>query len=565
MPNGTTITESGTELQPARPGEERGTATGWLQDLVFTVDHKKLGMLYVGTGLFFFVLAGIMALLIRAQLAFPNGHVTSPQEFNSLITMHGTVMIFWVAMPIVFGMINYLVPLMIGARDMAFPRLNAFSFWLTFFSGFFLFLSFVAGPGLYGASGAPDAGWFAIAPLTSSAFSKGPSIDYWSLSVLISGIGSVTGGINIMVTIICFRTRGMTLHRMPLFVWLSLVTMFLVVVFLPPLSAAQIMLTLERFLGATFFDAQAGGSAILWQHFFWIFGHPEVDILVLPAFAVISEVVPVFSRKPIFGYPMMVAATVLIGFISAGVWAHHMFTVGLNSFGVTFFAMATLAISVPTGIKMFNWLATMYGGKIRLELPMIFAIAFLFQFLIAGLTGIMLGVAPFDWQLNDSYFVIAHFHYVIVGGILYGIFGFLYYWYPKAFGRMLDKKLGLWHFWLFTIGFHLTFDPQHFAGVLGMPRRIYTYHPGRGWELWNLISTIGAFFQAAGTICLVVNLLWSARKGKIAGDDPWDAWTLEWATTSPPPDYNFETLPEVRSRRPLWDLKHPEDPDWKFE
>ena len=565
MPNGTTITESGTELQPARPGEERGTATGWLQDLVFTVDHKKLGMLYVGTGLFFFVLAGIMALLIRAQLAFPNGHVTSPQEFNSLITMHGTVMIFWVAMPIVFGMINYLVPLMIGARDMAFPRLNAFSFWLTFFSGFFLFLSFVAGPGLYGASGAPDAGWFAIAPLTSSAFSKGPSIDYWSLSVLISGIGSVTGGINIMVTIICFRTRGMTLHRMPLFVWLSLVTMFLVVVFLPPLSAAQIMLTLERFLGATFFDAQAGGSAILWQHFFWIFGHPEVYILVLPAFAVVSEVIPVFSRKPIFGYPMMVAATILIGFISAGVWAHHMFAVGLNSFGVTFFAMTTLAISVPTGIKMFNWLATMYGGKIRLELPMIFCIAFLFQFLIAGLTGIMLGVAPFDWQLNDSYFVIAHFHYVIVGGILFAIFAFLYYWYPKAFGRMLDKKLGLWHFWLFTIGFHLTFDPQHFAGFLGMPRRIYTYQPGRGWDIWNLLSTIGAFIQAAGAICLIVNLLWSGRKGKIAGDDPWDAWTLEWATTSPPPDYNFETLPEVRSRRPLWDLKHPEDPDWKFE
>jgi cytochrome c oxidase subunit I len=565
MANGTTITESGTELQPARPGEERGTATGWVQDLLFTVDHKKLGILYVGTGLFFFVLAGIMALLIRAQLAFPNGHVTSPQEFNALITMHGTVMIFWVAMPIIFGMINYLVPLMIGARDMAFPRLNAFSFWLTFFSGFFLFLSFVAGPGLYGASGAPDAGWFAIAPLTSSAFSKGPSIDYWSLSVLISGIGSVTGGINIMVTIICYRTRGMTLHRMPLFVWLSLVTMFLVVVFLPPLSAAQIMLTLERFLGATFFDAQAGGSAILWQHFFWIFGHPEVYILVLPAFAVISEVVPVFSRKPIFGYPIMVAATILIGFISAGVWAHHMFSVGLNSFGVTFFAMATLAISVPTGIKMFNWLATMYGGKIRLELPMIFAIAFLFQFLIAGLTGIMLGVAPFDWQLNDSYFVIAHFHYVIVGGILYAIFAFLYYWYPKAFGRMLDKKLGLWHFWLFTIGFHLTFDPQHFAGILGMPRRIYTYQPGRGWDIWNLLSTIGAFLQAAGAIYLVVNLLWSGRKGKIAGDDPWDAWTLEWATTSPPPDYNFETLPEVRSRRPLWDLKHPEDPDWKFE
>jgi cytochrome c oxidase subunit I len=565
MADGTIIAESGTEILPAGPGEERGTLTGWVQDLVYTVDHKKLGMLYIGTGLFFFVIAGIMALIIRAQLAFPNGKVTSPEEFNALITVHGTVMIFWVAMPIVFGMINYLVPLMIGARDMAFPRLNAFSFWLTFFSGFLLLFSFVAGPGLYGASGAPDAGWFAIAPLTSTAFSKGNSIDFWSLSVLISGVGSVTGGINIMVTIICYRTKGMSLHRMPLFVWLALVTMFLVVVFLPPLSAAQIMLTLERYLGAKFFDAQAGGSAILWQHFFWIFGHPEVYILVLPAFATISEVVPVFSRKPIFGYPMMVAATVLIGFISAGVWAHHMFTVGLNSFGVTFFAMATLAISVPTGIKIFNWLATMYGGKIRLELPMIFCIAFLFQFLIAGLTGIMLGVAPFDWQLNDSYFVIAHFHYVIVGGILFAVFAFFYYWYPKAFGRMLNKKLGLWHFWLFTIGFHLTFDPQHFAGTLGMPRRIYTYQPGRGWELWNLISSIGAIFQAAGMICLVINLLRSARKGEIAGDDPWDAWTLEWATTSPPPDYNFETLPEVKSRRPLWDLKHPEDPDWKFE
>ena len=565
MANGTTITDAGAELLPARPGEERGTLTGWVQDLVYTVDHKKLGMLYIGTGLFFFVVAGIMALLIRAQLAFPNGRVVTPQEFNCLITVHGTVMIFWVAMPIVFGMINYLVPLMIGARDMAFPRLNAFSFWLTFFSGFLLLFSFVGGPGLYGAGSAPDAGWFAIAPLTSTAFSKGPSIDYWSLSVLVSGIGSITGGINIMVTIICYRTKGMTLHRMPLFVWLALVTMFLVIVFLPPLSAAQIMLILQRYLGAKFFEAQAGGSAILWQHFFWIFGHPEVYILVLPAFATISEVVPVFSRKPIFGYPMMVAASILIGFISAGVWAHHMFTVGMNSFSVTFFAMATLAISVPTGIKIFNWLATMYGGKIRLELPMLFCIAFLFQFLIAGLTGIMLGVAPFDWQLNDSYFVIAHFHYVIVGGILYAVFAFFYYWYPKAFGRMLDKKLGLWHFWLFTIGFHLTFDPQHFAGILGMPRRIYTYQPGRGWDLWNLISTIGAFVQAAGVVCFTVNLLWSAWKGKIAGDDPWDAWTLEWATTSPPPEYNFEKLPEVRSRRPLWDLKHPEDPDWKFE
>ena len=565
MANGTIAKEPGTTPLLARPGEEEGTLTGWIQDLVFTVDHKKLGILYFSAALFFFTLGGIMALLIRAQLMFPNGHVVTPQFFDSLFTMHGTVMIFWVVMPMLFGLANYLVPLMIGARDMAFPRLNAFSFWLTFFSGCLIFFSYVGAPGLYGAGAAPDVAWFAIAPLTSRAFSQGHSTDYWSLSLIISGIGSVTGAINIMVTIISYRCKGLTLYRMPLLVWMVVVTMFLVILFLPALSAAQIMLTLQRYLDAKFFDSTAGGSAILWQHFFWIFGHPEVYILVLPAFAVISEVVPVFSRKPIFGYPMMVAASVLIGFISAGVWAHHMFTVGLNSFGITFFAIATLAIAVPTGIKIFNWVATMYGGQIRLELPMMWALGFLFQFLIAGLTGVMLGVAPFDWQLNDSYFVIAHFHYVIVGGILFAFFAAFYYWYPKVFGRMLDKKLGTLHFWLFTIGFHLTFDPQHFAGFLGMPRRIYTYQPGRGWEIWNFISSIGAFIQAAAIICFVINLFWSARKGKIAGDDPWDAWTLEWATTSPPPEYNFEELPEVRSRRPLWDLKNPDDPDWKFE
>jgi cytochrome c oxidase subunit 1 len=563
MANGTTTIDVGETI--ARPGEEKGTLTGWVQDLVYTVDHKKLGILYIGTGLLFLFLAGFMALLIRAQLAFPNGRVVTAEVFDSLFTMHGTVMIFWVAMPMVFGMANYLVPLMIGARDMAFPRLNAFSFWLTFFGGCLLFFSYIGASGLYGAGAAPDAGWFAIAPLTSRAFSKGPSIDYWSLSLLVAGIGSVTGAINIMVTIVCYRCKGLTLGRLPLFVWMTIVTMFLVILFLPALTAAQIMLTLQRYLGATFFDAQAGGSAILWQHFFWIFGHPEVYILVLPAFGVVSEVIPVFSRKPIFGYPMMVAASVLIGFISAGVWAHHMFTVGLNAFGQTFFAISTLAIAVPTGIKIFNWLATMYGGKIRMELPMLFCVAFLFQFLIAGLTGVMLGVAPFDWQLNDSYFVIAHFHYVIVGGILFAVFAFFYFWYPKVFGRMLDKRLGLLHFWFFTIGFHLTFDPQHFAGFLGMPRRIYTYHPGRGWEIWNLISSLGAFVQGVGLLFFAINLFYSARKGKVAGDDPWDAWTLEWTTTSPPPEYNYDKIPEVASRRPLWDIKHPDDPDWKFE
>ncbi|HYY26443.1 MAG TPA: cytochrome c oxidase subunit I [Chthoniobacterales bacterium] len=565
MANGTRTVDIGTALAPARPGEEHGTLTGWLQELVFTVDHKKLGLMYIGTGWLFFVLAGIMATFIRLQLALPNGHVVTPQTFNGLITMHGTTMIFFVAMPFAFGFANYVVPLQIGARDMAFPRLNAFSFWTTFFGGCLLFLSYICAPGLYDAGGPPAVGWFAVAPLTSTAFSRGPSVDYWALAVLVSGIGSITGGVNIMTTIFCYRCKGMTLNRLPLFTWLIIVTMFLVIMFIPPLTAAQIMLILDRTLGAKFFDTQGGGSAILWQHFFWIFGHPEVYILVLPAFGIMSEVIPVFSRKPIFGYSAMVAASVLIGFISSGVWAHHMFTVGMSPFSMTFFAVSTLLISVPTGIKIFNWLATMYGGKIRLEIPMLFSIAFLFQFLIAGLTGIMLGVAPFDWQLNDSYFVIAHFHYVIVGGIVFAVFAGTYYWYPKAFGRMLDKKIGLWHFWLFTIGFHLTFDPQHISGFLGMPRRIYTYQADRGWEIWNLISTAGVVFQGAGAILFVFNMLWSYWKGPKAGEDPWDAWTLEWVTTSPPPEYNYEKIPEVRSRRPLWDLKHPEDPDWKYE
>jgi cytochrome c oxidase subunit I len=550
---------------PERVGEESGSLTRIVQELVFTVDHKKLGLLYIGSGLLFFVVAGLMATMIRLQLFFPHHELLTPDVFNRFFTMHGTTMIFFVAMPWVFGFANYLVPLMIGARDMAFPRLNAFGFWVFLFSGIFLFSSYLTAPGLYDAGSAPDVGWFAYSPLTSKAFSRGHSTDYWTLSLLMSGISSIATAINLIVTIVCLRCKGMTLGRMPLFVWLILVMAFLVVIAMPPFSACQIMLCLDRYLGAAFFDTQAGGSAVLWQHFFWIFGHPEVYILVLPAFAIASEVIPVFSRKPIFGYPIMVAATVMIAFISTAVWAHHMFTVGMTSVGNTFFAISTLVIAVPTGIKIFNWLATMYGGKIRFDLPMMFCIGFLFQFLIAGLTGVMLGVAPLDWQLSDSYFIVAHFHYVIVGGIVFCIFAGFYYWYPKVFGRMMNVKLGHWHFWLFLIGFHLTFDPQHVSGVLGMPRRIFTYEAGRGWEIWNQISTIGVLFQGAGVLFFVTNLIYSYFKGKKAGDDPWDAWTLEWATTSPPAEYNFEKLPEVKSRRPLWDLKHPEDPDWKFE
>jgi cytochrome c oxidase subunit I len=535
------------------------------RDLVITVDHKKLGLMYIAAALFFFAVAGLMATVMRLQLIVPNNDFVSPQVFNRLFTMHGTAMVFLVGMPILAGLGNYLVPLMIGARDMAFPRLNAFGFWMFFFGGLMLYFSYLAAPGLTGAGSAPDVGWFAYSPLTARAFSSGQSTDYWILSLLIGGVGSIVNAINLIATIASMRCRGMTLMRMPLLVWMLLIVAGMILLAMPPLTAAQIMLLLDRYLGATFFDTQAGGSAILWQHFFWLFGHPEVYILIIPGFACVSEIIPVFSRKPIFGYPFMVAATVMIGFISLGVWAHHMFTVGMSSIGNTFFAITTMLVGIPTGIKIFNWLGTMYGGKIRFELPMLFCIGFLFQFLIAGLTGICLSVAPFDWQLSDSTFVVAHFHFVLIGGLLYAIFAGIYYWYPKAIGRMLNRKLGLWHFWLFTIGFHLTFDTMHFPGLLGMPRRIYTYEAGRGWEVLNLVSTIGVAFQAIAVLCFVINLLRSVRKGSEAGDDPWDAWTLEWATTSPPPAYNFEILPQVRSRRPLWDLKHPDDPDWRYE
>jgi len=553
---------------PGPIGLPRETGRTWLETLhewVITVDHKKLGLMYIGYALLFLVIGGIEATIMRIQLAVPHAHFVSPQTFNRMFTMHGTTMIFFVAMPILFGFANYLVPLMIGARDMAFPRLNAWSFWMSAFGGLLLYFSFVGGDGLYGAGSAPDVGWWAYAPLTSLAFSKGHSTDYWTIALLVSGFGSIGTAINILATVLCMRCPGMTLGKMPLLAWMNLVMSGMVLIVISPLTAAQIMLMTDRYLGGHFFDTQAGGSATIWMHFFWIFGHPEVYVLIIPCFAFMSEIVPVFSRKAMFGYPVMVAATVSIGFVSMSVWAHHMFTMGMASYSNAFFAMTTMAVGVPTGIKIFNWLGTMWGGKIRYATPMLFCLAFLFQFLIAGLTGIIQAAAPFDWQLSHSYFVVAHFHYVIVGGILFAIFGAFYYWYPKITGRMLDETLGKWHFWLFVIGFHLTFDFMHIPGLLGMPRRIYTYEPGRGWESWNMIVSIGAFFQIAAVLCFVFNLVRSYFKGRLAGNDPWDAWTLEWATSSPPPAYNFAVIPKVRSRRPLWDLKHPEDPDWKYD
>jgi len=532
---------------------------------VTTVDHKKIGLMYIAYALIFLVIGGLEATLMRIQLAVPNNHFVSPQVFNQLFTMHGTTMVFFMGMPMLFGFGNYLIPLMIGARDMAFPRLNAFSFWVSAFGGLLLYFSYFGASGLYGAGSAPDVGWFAYAPLTAKAFSPGHSTDYWTLAVFLSGIGSIGTALNIVTTTICMRCKGMKMSRMPLLVWLYLVMSSMVFIAVGPLTAAQIMLTLDRYVGSHFFDTQAGGSAVLWMHYFWIFGHPEVYILVLPAFAFANEIVPVFSRKAIFGYPAMVAASIAIGFISLSVWAHHMFTVGLGPAGNTFFVFATMTISVPTGIKIFNWLATIWGGKVHFNVPMMFCVGFLFQFLIAGLTGIMLSVAPFDWQVSASYFVVAHFHYVLVGAIVFALFGAFYYWYPKATGRMMSETLGKWHFWLFLIGFHLTFDFMHIPGLLGMPRRIYTYDAGRGWEMWNMIVSIGAIFQIIGVGCFVFNMVHSHYRGKIGGHDPWDAWTLEWATSSPPPSYNFAIEPTVHSRRPLWDLKHPEDPDSDYE
>ena len=521
--------------------------------------------MYVATGLVFLVIAGLEASMMRLQLAWSGLHIVPPETFNRFFTMHGTTMVFLVGIPIVFGFGNYLVPLMIGARDLAFPRLNALGYWMLLFGGLLLHFSFVGGEGLYGAGSAPAIGWFAYAPLTARAFTPGNATDYWNLAILVAGFGTIATAINMLTTILTMRGPGMKLGRMPIFVWEIITISALTLIILPPLSAAQIMLLLDRFLSAHFFDTQAGASAVMWQHFFWFFGHPEVYILMLPGFGFASEIIPVFSRKVIFGYVTLVVASVGIGLVAMGTWAHHMFAVGMGSPLNAAFAASTMLVGVPTGIKIFNWLGTMWGGKIRFTTPMLFCVAFLFQFLCAGLTGVMLAVAPFNWQLTDSYFVVAHFHYILVGAILFNIFAAIYYWFPKVTGRMMSERLGRWHFWLMVIGFNLTFGPQHVAGMIGMPRRIYTYGEGRGWEVWNQLSSLGALIQAVAVLIFVWNIIVSLRRGASAGPDPWDAWTLEWSTTSPPPEYNFATLPVVRSRRPLWDLKHPDDPDWHYE
>jgi cytochrome c oxidase subunit 1 len=548
------------ELKPAEaPSRARRQWTVVLHDWVVTVDHKKIGVMYVLMAVGFLLLAGAAALLMRAQLWAPNLALLTPTTFNQFFTLHGTTMVFFVGMPLLIGIANYLLPLMIGARDMAFPRLNAFGFWVTLFGGLLVYFSLLV-PG-----GPPAIGWFAYAPLTERSFARGPGVDCWALGLIVAGFGTTVAAINFVTTILCRRCPGMTLRKVPFFVWVMFWTAVQMLLVMPPLTAALTMLEFDRQLGAHFFDPQAGGSAYLWQHLFWFFGHPEVYILVLPAFGMVSEVLPVFSRKVLFGYEFMAAATAAIALIAMGVWAHHMFAVGMSRTLDLFFAAATMLVSIPTGIKLFNWLATVYGGKLVLRSPMLFSLGFLSMFVFGGLTGIILACAPIDFQITDTYFVVGHFHWVLIGGTLFGALSAVHYWYPKVTGRMLSERLARWQFWLLFSGFILTFAPMHVAGILGMPRRVYTYGPGRGWELWNQLATLGAVLQAPSYLIFAYNLLTSLWKGRVAGDDPWDAWTLEWTTTSPPPPYNFATVPTVRSRRPLWDIKHPDDPDGKYE
>ena len=538
------VTESAREDAGMHAGHE-GSYEGGPWSWITTVDHKRIGVMYAVFAGFFFLVGGLEALLIRLQLGSPENTLIDPDLYNQLFTMHGTTMVFLAIMPLSAAFFNFVVPLQIGARDVAFPRLNAFSLWVFVFGAFFMNASFLFG-------GAPDAGWFGYANLTSTQYSPGMRIDFWVLGLMVLGVSSIAAALNFIVTIINLRAPGMSLMRMPLFTWMTFVTSFLLVLAFPAITVGLVLLLFDRTFGTSFFNPAAGGDVLLWQHLFWIFGHPEVYILLLPSLGIVSEVIPTFSRKPLFGYPFVVYSGILIAFLGFGVWAHHMFSVGLGPVANTVFSVTTMLIAIPTGVKIFNWIATMWGGSLRFKTPLYFAVGFIAMFIIGGLSGVMHSSAPSDLQQTDSYFIVAHIHYVLFGGVIFALFAGVYYWFPKITGRMLSEGIGKAHFWLMLIAFNLTFFPQHYLGLHGMPRRTFTYQEGLGFEAMNLMSTIGSLLLGFSILIFLWNVFYSLRKGESAGPDPWGGATLEWAIDSPPPHYNFRVEPVVHSRDPLW-------------
>lgn len=540
-----------------RPREYSG-----LKNWLTTVDHKKIGIMYGASAMFFLLIGGLAALLIRVQLATPNSSFLSADAYNQIFTMHGTVMVFLVVMPIGAAFANYLLPLQVGARDVAFPRINAFSFWVFLFGGLLLNTSWFLGGGANG-------GWFNYAPNNGVVFSPSTGIDFWNVGLLIAGMGSLAGSVNLITTVLNLRAPGMTLMRMPIFVWMTLVTQFLLLFAVPVLTVAQILLIMDRNFGASFFAVDLGADPLLWQHLFWIFGHPEVYLMILPAFGIVSEVIPTFSRKPIFGYPFMVFSGIAIGFMGWGVWAHHMFVSGLGPLSVAAFSFATMFIAVPTGVKVLNWLATMWGAKITLNTAMLFAVGLVTQFTIGGLSGVSHAIAPWDTQQTDTYYIVAHFHYVLFGGALFGFMSGMYFWWPKAFGYTLNEAHGKFNFWAMVVGFNLTFGPMHILGLQGMPRRMHTYDDAMGFNFWNLVATVGAFILAIGTLWILVNALvsyraWVADGRQSPGADPWDARTIEWSIQSPAPEHNFDYTPTITSLDDFWHRKYAEVEDGKL-
>ena len=559
-----------TTAAPIRTIFRRPESSTGFWSWITTADHKKIGIMYGYVAFLFFILGGIEALVLRIQLAVPENTFLTAAEYNAMFTMHGTTMVFLFVMPVSAAFFNYLLPLMIGARDVAFPRMNAVSFWIFFFGGIFLYSSF-----LFGTTGPPEGGylaeevsrlgssanggWFGYAPNSGAQFSTGTVMDYWALGLQVLGLASLISSINFIVTVFNMRAKGMTFLRMPVFVWMTTVVAFLLLFSLPIIAVALFMITADRQLGTLFFDASAGGDPILWQHLFWLFGHPEVYILILPAMGIVSEVLPTFSRKPLFGYAAVVFAGAAIGFMGFGVWAHHMFSSGVTPITQAAFGLATMAIAIPTGIKIFNWIGTVWGGRIRLNTPMLFSLGFVAMFVIGGLSGVTHAIVPADWQQTDTYYIVAHFHYVLFGGSIFGIFSGLYYWFPKFTGKMYNESLGKIHFWVMFIGFNLTFAPMHWLGLNGMVRRTWVYAEEAGLGPWNMAVTVGAFTIAVSILVFMFNWWWSRRNGPESGMDPWDARTLEWSLPSPTPEYNFGVSPVVTALDDFWVRKYTND------